>query len=337
MPGQQYERGVFTVLISCRRVVRHRSIEGVGEHRAAVERLRRLAADRRPDDRLLSDFLGAYYDELPEFDSDDRRDHDLYAVALAHLNLGRTLQPGETIARVIAPDRDRDGWHSDRSVALIVTRDAPFLVDTVRLVLERHGVTTHLLVHPMLAVRRDEQHQIVDVADDLAVIGEGFALEAWTQVEIDRLAPEPAAAVEAELVAAVSAVHRVVADFTEMRDRMLALAPLDPLLDWLAHDQFVFLGAATYDLTSDGPAMQPDSALGQLAADSPIDPPIEPGAPRVSVIARPPDLDHPPAGTAHGGHGARRVARRRTDRPPLRRPARLDRLSPERAVDPQRR
>ena len=40
-------------------------------------------------------------------------------------------------------------------VVLLVTDDAPFLVDTVRIVLERHGVATHLLVHPMLHVRRD--------------------------------------------------------------------------------------------------------------------------------------------------------------------------------------
>jgi glutamate dehydrogenase len=256
----------------------------VGEHQAVVHRLRRLAAERRPDDRLLGEFLAAYYDELPEFDSDERRDHDLYAVALAHLNLGRVLEPRQTLATVLAPDRERDGWHSDRSVALIVTRDAPFMVDTVRMVLERHGVTTYLLVHPMLAVRRDDQHRIVDVADDLAVTGEGYALEAWTQVEIDRLAPERAATVETELIAAVSTVHRVVADFGEMRERMLALAEIDPLLEWLAANQFVFLGAATYDLSGEAPEVQLGSTLGQLGPDSEIDPPIDRHGPAVSVM-----------------------------------------------------
>ena len=109
---------------------------------------------RRPDDQLFSGFLPACYHELPEFDLAERDDDDLYAVAQAHLNVGRVRQQGETLIRVLSPNRDRDGWSSDRSIVLLVTDDAPFLVDTVRIVLERHGVATHLLVHPMLHVRR---------------------------------------------------------------------------------------------------------------------------------------------------------------------------------------
>ena len=98
----------------------------VGDQPAAIERLRRIAAERRPGDGVLADFLAAYYEELPEFDSDDRRDADLYAVAAAHLAAGKTLHAGQTIVRVFAPDRDRDGWQSDRTVVLLLTADAPF-------------------------------------------------------------------------------------------------------------------------------------------------------------------------------------------------------------------
>ena len=47
---------------------------------------------------------------------------------------------------------ERDGWHSPRSVLMFVTDDIPFLVDTVRLVLDRHDLGIHLLVHPTLIV-----------------------------------------------------------------------------------------------------------------------------------------------------------------------------------------
>ena len=49
---------------------------------------------------------------------------------------------------------------------LTVTDDMPFLVDTMRMVLERRGIGVHLLVHPVLRAVRDEEHRIVDVAPD---------------------------------------------------------------------------------------------------------------------------------------------------------------------------
>ena len=122
----------------------------------ALDRLRELGAVRRPDDQVLGEFLSLYYFELPEEDVDDRKIDDIYAVGVAHLDLGR--QRGRSDRRSsgsISPDRERDGWQSPHSVVLMVTDDMPFLVDTTRMVLERHGLDIHLLVHPMLPVERD--------------------------------------------------------------------------------------------------------------------------------------------------------------------------------------
>ena len=52
-----------------------------------------------------------------------------------------------------------------------------------------------------------------------------------------------------------------------MRDRMEALGDVDPLLPWLAEGQFVFLGAADYDVAADGAlTLRAGSELG-LARD----------------------------------------------------------------------
>ena len=174
----------------------------------------------------------------------------------------------------------RDGWSSDRSIVLLVTDDAPFLVDTVRIVLERHGVATHLLVHPMLHVRRtrrrraDRGRRGVPVPTRSSRRGRRSRS---TACEGDRTE-----ALAADLRAAVELVHRVVADFAAMRDRMLALADIDPLLRWLADGQFVFLGAATYDTTPEV-AVRPGSTLGQLDESSPLDPALRLDAEPVSI------------------------------------------------------
>src|SRR4029079_20725 len=149
-----------------------------GERESGLERLQRVAAVRRPDDQLFSGFMPACYQELPEFDLAERGDDDLYALAQAHLNVGKVRRSGETLIRVLSPDRDRDGWSSERSIVLLVTDDAPFLVDTVRIVLERHGVATHLLVHPMLHVRRTADGELIEVVEGPAP---DAIVEAWTQ------------------------------------------------------------------------------------------------------------------------------------------------------------
>ncbi len=252
-----------------------------GEQSTVIRRVAQLAIDRRPDDEVLAAFLPAYYGELPEFDVDDRREDDLYAVALTHLSMGRCRQPGHTLVEVLSPDRDRDGWHSDRSVVLLITDDAPFLVDTVRIVLERNHIATHLLVHPMLRVDRDAAGDLAGVAIGGSRYGE--RVEAWTQVEIDRCDAERAERLRADLAEAIAAVHRVVVDFEPMRQRMVAHSRLDPLLDWLAQGHFVFLGAATYDLGVDGPECRPDSQLGVLSGHCEIDPDIDAEGPAVAV------------------------------------------------------
>ena len=233
-----------------------------------------------PMTRLLADFLPLYYSELPEGDVDDRKLDDIYAVAVAHLAVGRRRAPGETIVRLISPDRERDGWHSPHSVLLVVTDDMPFLVDTMRMVLERHGLEIHLLVHPMLTVeRRDDEPLVVVDADDGLV-------EAWTQIEIDRIDEATARAVQEEVVRAIEDVRLVVDDFPAMRMRMDELGAIDPLLPWLAEGQFVFLGAADYDRAADGTlTLRQGSGLGKLRQHDRIDPPPVPGD-RPVVIAR---------------------------------------------------
>ena len=130
----------------------------------ALDRLRELAGVRRPDDEVLGEFLALYYSELPVEDVDDRKIDDIYSVGVAHFDLGRRRFPGSPVVRVMSPDRERDGWSTPHSVVLMVTDDMPFLVDTMRMLLERRGLDIHLLVHPMLLVERDSANEMRRVA-----------------------------------------------------------------------------------------------------------------------------------------------------------------------------
>jgi glutamate dehydrogenase len=234
-----------------------------------------IGAERRPDDPVLRQFLEAYYRELPVFDLEDRRADDLYAVAVAHLAFGRVRRSGETLLQVVTPQRQRDGRPFDRSVVMVVTADAPFLVDTVRMVLERHRIATHLMVHPMLPVDRDQDGELVAIRD--ATDG----LEAWTQIEIDAVDVDHARRLQAELSQAVARVHAAVDSFGAMQARMFSYADRDPVLEWLAADNFVFLAAASFRRSADSRSgaddgvLVPGSELGDAELAVGGDPPID--------------------------------------------------------------
>jgi glutamate dehydrogenase len=249
-----------------------------------LDRLVALAHARCPSEPVLSEFLPRYYREHLETDVDDRRLDDLYAVAVAHFGVGRRRRWGETLVEVVSPDPDRDGWDSPNSFVLVVTDDAPFLVDTVRMVLDRRRLVTHLLVHPMIDVQRDDAGTLVACPD------RGGRTEAWTQIEIDRCDHELAEELATELTAVVDEVHLVVSDFARMRSWLGSLADEDPLTAWLADGNFVLFGAATYDRTPDGDLeVRRGTELGLLRRPHPIDPPavpVETSDDRPVVISR---------------------------------------------------
>jgi glutamate dehydrogenase len=249
-----------------------------------LNKLQALAREHRSDDPLLETFLGRYYREVRDHEADDRRIDEAYAAGVAHLHLGRVREPGTTLVKVLSPEVERDGWETDSSILMFVTDDVPFLVDTVRMVLDRYGLGIHLLVHPMLGVERDSENRII-------AIGPGIGkVEAWTQIEIDRCPPDIRRRVEHDVRTAVENVQHVVEDFGPMRERLLSVMGDDPLLAWLGDQNFVFLGAVTYARDGSELTLQEGSELGEyrdggLLDPYGIDPPVSDSDQRL-VVAR---------------------------------------------------
>jgi glutamate dehydrogenase len=136
----------------------------------------------------------------------------------------------------------------------------PFLVDSIGIVFSQMNIAVHLLVHPVLAVRRDSRGALKAVGID-----GNSQLESWQMMEIDRPRDsEVAAEIERRVRAALEDVRRAVADFRAMLERVRAVAneleraPLPvpkshasearALLAWMHDGHFVFLGYRHYQL-----------------------------------------------------------------------------------------
>ncbi|TAN71510.1 MAG: NAD-glutamate dehydrogenase, partial [Magnetospirillum sp.] len=219
-----------------------------------------------------------YMAGMPVVDVERTDPELLFGAALGLFTFARERRPGAASLRVFDPDLDRHGWVSSHTVIEIVNDDMPFLVDSVAMELARQGITIHLLVHPVISVRRDGAGLLGDVVEN----GGGIR-ESVMHIEVDRQLPETHAGLAEHLRRVLADVRLAVADWRPMVDRLWATvaefeagsatitaderAETLAFLDWLADNHFTFLGYRWFGLGADG-AVTDDAGggLGLLAA-----------------------------------------------------------------------
>src|SRR6185312_4331195 len=128
-------------------------------------------------------FLRAYFRGVGEEDLAERAPATLATAARSHLELGWRRAPGQSLVRIFNPDPERDGFESPHTLVQIVTDDRPFLVDSVGIAFGRAGLAMHLIVHPVLEVRRDGRGRLTGLG---ANGDQAHVAESWELYEIDR-------------------------------------------------------------------------------------------------------------------------------------------------------
>ena len=217
---------------------------------------------------LVLAFVDRYYAGVSPDDLAERKADDLYGAAAAHLNLARRRTPGTPKVRVYNPQVEQHGWQSTHTIVEIVTDDMPFLVDSVRMVLNRRGYTSHLVVHPVLRLRREEDGRLAALlpVDDAQ---EGSIVEAVIHLEADRQTePEVLDAIASEVRSALDDVRAAVEDWGAMREQLRRsiedlraspplvhpeeLAETCAFLEWIENNHLTFLGFSEYRVEKAG-------------------------------------------------------------------------------------
>ena len=230
----------------------------------------------------LSALLYRYYRHVSLEDLDERDPVDLAGAALSHRQLAQNRPQGTANVRVFTPTVDEHAWSCGHTVVEIVLDDMPFLVDSVTMEVNRHGLTLHLIVHPIIDVVRAADGTLTGIAAEGAP---GALRESFIHVEVDRVTGQATLeALAADVARVLADARAAVADWKPMQQAAVALVsalerrpPTIPegeaaegraFLGWLAQNHFTFLGYRRHELVivdgHDALKIVPESSLGIL-------------------------------------------------------------------------
>ncbi|SFS12346.1 NAD-glutamate dehydrogenase domain-containing protein [Sphingomonas jatrophae] len=199
---------------------------------------------------------GALPGEVAGFDPAER---DAAAAFVAEAASVR--QPGTPAIRV--GGTEGEGGRRRMRIA-VVNDDMPFLVDSVAAAIGAHGLAIERLLHPVLAVRRDEEGRLIELlpADDA-----GARRESLIYLEVERADARLRRDLEGALASVLEDVRRAVGDWPHMQTALREDAARLPdgegaaLLRWFLERHFTLLGHAQ---VGEGDAIQ--HGLGVLSS-----------------------------------------------------------------------
>ncbi|WP_434741460.1 NAD-glutamate dehydrogenase [Micromonospora sp. SH-82] len=251
-----------------------------------AERLVAQAVALAGEDHDAATLVSRFWRFAPDEELIGFTPEEMLDAARDHRDLAQQRVPGELRLRIHAPADDQH-----HTVIEIVTDDMPFLVDSVTALLNSHHLDVHMLVHPLVVVRREPLGRLTEVSADVepddAIAGD--LVESWMRIEVDPIRDgRQRDRLRGELQRVLTDVREAVEDWPKMRQRAMALAddlasartsqdrPPVPekditdsveLLRWLANDHFTFLGYREYRLV-DAPSDGPEGAAGGKALEA---------------------------------------------------------------------
>lgn len=238
---------------------------------------------------LLESFAPRYYASAPLADLTERSVEDLLSALLSHWNFIYQRKTNESKVRVFNPTKEKDNWDSKHTIIEVSHDDIPFLVDSIRMEVNRADLQIHFAIHfGGLKVKRNAEYRITEILP-VGTVEPGSSSEAPIYFEIDRITE---ASVMEELQhnieRVLSDVRMSVIDWHKMVERveesLIELEQNPPALDpaeiseskdflrWLINNNFTFLGSRDYKLIGNekNRALQAvqGSGIGVLRDDS---------------------------------------------------------------------
>jgi len=197
-------------------------------------------------------------------DLDGRSDSDLYGAILSLWKLLQSKKNSEPSIKVFNPEIAKHGWQSSHTVIQIIVDDMPFLVDSIKMAINRLNITSHLVLHSPMHFTRELNGNVGAFVEKSERGTKGYSETAFL-IEIDRQSrPEFVKELTSELHSVVSEVSLSVADWQTMRETLTNItknfaqsnsnaanevkSQSKTFLNWLNDHNFTLMGYRYYDV-----------------------------------------------------------------------------------------
>ncbi|GGK62920.1 NAD-glutamate dehydrogenase [Amphritea balenae] len=241
------------------------------DNSALLSPLTDLLHQRLPADlaERVNTFAGYYYQTATREELSERSLENLYGATMSCWQFLQEFSAGEPKVYLYNPDLEQHGWRAQHTVIEIVQRDMPFLVDSVRMALNRHGRVIHTIHNAIIHTQRDNG----GLTGLLTADHSGAQAESVIYLEVDRTSDETELKqIQTELLQVLEHVDISVSDYSAMQHRATELLEQlngqDPdseeaaFLSWLLDDRFTFLGYDEIRIEDDQLVSVQDSELG---------------------------------------------------------------------------
>jgi glutamate dehydrogenase len=235
------------------------------QHSVLLENVYKLIAKKveKSQAQLVEQFSRILFRNISKDDLENRNDSDLYGATLSLWNEFVKFNTAKPSIRVFNPEISKHGWQSTHTIIEVIIKDSPFLVDSVRMALNRLGITAHLLLHTPIGVKRGAKNQLESLTDPKAG-GRTGNKETVFLIEVDRQTTKKALdKLSNELLSVLDEVSLVVNDWEPLSDRLAEIiknfdqqpcpaskeqkAESIKFLAWMQNHHFTLMGYRGYD------------------------------------------------------------------------------------------
>ncbi len=230
-----------------------------GERDKIVEVLNSLVSQHLEENCQASYgvFIDLFLKHYPLETLIERRYEDVFWCSFALWRQLGNVPTGHASVQVNNPALEHDKWTCNKTIIIAHQKDMPFLVDSMRTVLNRMACTVNVAKSTVLYVKRSGD-QIEEIYSGAEPAKEGFSKEALIYAEINLHADEKS---RENLLAALQTVFeevaRVVEDYHPMLEkineanhglsRVKDLGEEQDFLSWLQQSHFTFMGFREFD------------------------------------------------------------------------------------------
>ncbi len=213
---------------------------------------------------LVQQFGRLLYKNISSDDLENRNDSDLYGATLSLWNALSRFDHSAPHIRVFNPEIAKHGWHSSHTIVEVIVSDMPFLVDSVRMSLNRLNITAHLFLHSPIGIKRDESNKVESFSEQGKTLN-GAKKETVIFIEVDRqTSKKDIELLTKELRSVVDEVSLAVADWQDMTNTLQNVIKtsesfnwpissdekeqVNRFLNWLSDHNFTMMGYRYYDV-----------------------------------------------------------------------------------------